>query len=93
MKTKTSVQELYHRETRRMQAYELEQAGWKQKEIAVALGVTKGAVSQWLKRAREGGVEALRRHPAPGGGATTELGTDAAPTGAFRSRRDDLWLP
>jgi transposase len=34
--------------------------------IAAALGVTGGAVSQWLKRAREQGVEALRRHPAPG---------------------------
>jgi len=28
--------------------------------------VTPGAVSQWLKRARERGVEGLRRHPAPG---------------------------
>jgi hypothetical protein len=28
--------------------------------------VTPGAVSQWLKRARDEGVEALRRHPAPG---------------------------
>ncbi len=54
MKSKTSVQELCQRETRRMQAYDLAQAGWKQKDIAVALGVTKGAVSQWLKRAREG---------------------------------------
>jgi transcriptional regulator with XRE-family HTH domain len=34
--------------------------GWKQKDIAEALGVTKGAVSQWLKRAREGGIDALR---------------------------------
>src|SRR5215468_5969188 len=62
----SSVQELYQREARRMRAYELRQAGWKQKEIALALGVTKGAVSQWMKRAREGGREALRRHPAPG---------------------------
>jgi transposase len=60
------VQALYEREARRMRAYELWQAGWKQKDIAVACGVTKGAVSQWLSRAREGGVEALRRHPAPG---------------------------
>jgi transposase len=34
--------------------------------IADILGVTQGAVSQWLKRAREGGVEALRRRKAPG---------------------------
>src|SRR6188474_1195583 len=61
-----SVQALYEGERRRMRAYELWQAGWKQKDIALALGVTKGAVSQWMSRAREGGVEALRRHPAPG---------------------------
>jgi transposase len=30
-------------------------------------GVTPGAVSHWLKRARQaGGPDALRRHPAPG---------------------------
>jgi len=28
--------------------------------------VSQGAVSQWLKRGREAGVEALRRQPAPG---------------------------
>src|SRR2546426_10513764 len=53
-------------EGRRRRAWELSQQGWKQKDIAVALGVSKGAVSQWLKRARTQGVEALRRHPAPG---------------------------
>jgi transposase len=40
--------------------------GWKQQDIAVALGVTKGAVSQWLKRAREGGIDALRHCKPPG---------------------------
>jgi len=54
------------KEGRRRRAWELWQQGWKQKDIAAALGVSKGAVSQWLKRAREEGVEALRRHPAPG---------------------------
>jgi transposase len=53
-------------EGRRRRAWELKQQGWKQQDIAAALGVTKGAVSQWLRRAREGGVEALRRHPPPG---------------------------
>ncbi len=53
-------------EGRRKRAWELKQQGWKQQDIAVALGVTKGAVSQWMRRAREGGVEALRRHPPPG---------------------------
>jgi transposase len=54
------------REGRRLRAWELHQSGWKQQQIAAALGVTPGAVSQWLKRAREAGVEALRRRPAPG---------------------------
>jgi transposase len=54
------------REGRRRRAWELKQQGWKQTAIAAALGVTPGAVSQWLKRVREHGVEALRRHPAPG---------------------------
>ena len=54
------------REGRRLRAWELHQKGWKQQEIAQALGITQGAVSQWLKCAREGGVEGLRRRPPPG---------------------------
>lgn len=54
------------REGRRLRAFELKQEGWPQQQIADALGVSKGAVSQWMKRAREGGVEALKRQPAPG---------------------------
>ena len=46
-------------EQRRKQAWALYQAGWKQKDIAEALGVTKGAVSQWIKRVKEGGEAAL----------------------------------
>ena len=42
------------REGRRLRAYELKQQGWKQTQIADALGVTEGAVSQWMRRAREG---------------------------------------
>jgi transposase len=64
MSTKTT--QLDWREGRRRRAWELKQQGWKQQDIAAALGVTEGAVSQWLKRAREQGVEGLRRHPAPG---------------------------
>jgi transposase len=56
------------REERRKRAWVLKEQGWLQKDIAVALGVSEGAVSQWLRRAREGGgVEALASHPGPGG--------------------------
>ena len=54
------------REGRRLRAWELHQKGWKQRDIAEALGVTQGAVSQWLKRGRDGGVESLRHQPPPG---------------------------
>ena len=65
MGTKTT--QLDWREGRRRRAWELKAAGWKQQDIAAALGVTGGAVSQWLSRARAEGVEeGLRRHPAPG---------------------------
>ena len=42
------------------------QQGWSQRQIAAALGVSEGAVSQWMARAREGGPEALRQRPRPG---------------------------
>ena len=54
------------REWRRFQAWELHQKGWKQKTIAEALGVSKGAVSQWLARVREEGVDGLRHRKPPG---------------------------
>lgn len=49
-----------------MQAWKLKEQGRPQKEIAEALGVSKGAVSQWMKRGRVGGVEALKAHPPKG---------------------------
>jgi len=54
------------REGRRLRAWELRQQGWKQCRIADALGVSPGAVSQWVSRAKQEGVEALHHHPAPG---------------------------
>ena len=64
---KTLRARLDWREGRRRRAWELRQAGWKHAEIAAALGVTRGAVSQWLTRARVEGVEeGLRAHPASG---------------------------
>lgn len=56
------------REGRRLRAWELHEEGWSQQAIADALGATPGAVSQWMRRAREGGgPEALRKRKAPGG--------------------------
>jgi transposase len=54
------------REGRRMRAWELHEQGWKQKDIAAALGITEGAVSQWCSKAKAQGAEALRHQPAPG---------------------------
>jgi transposase len=54
------------KEARRFQAWRLKQLGWSQRHIAEALGASEGAVSQWRRRARQGGPEALQHHPAPG---------------------------
>src|SRR4051794_6580202 len=54
-------------EFRRLRAWELQEQGWTQRAIARALGVTDGAVSQWMQRGRDGGRDGLRRRKAPGG--------------------------
>mgnify|MGYP003288511289 CR=1 FL=1 len=54
------------KEARRLQAWHLKQQGWPQRQIAEAVGVSEGAASQWMTRAREAGPEALRRRPPPG---------------------------
>ena len=54
------------REGRRFRAWELRKKGWTQQRIAEALGVTQGAVSQWVKKAEEGGLETLRNGKRPG---------------------------
>src|SRR3712207_2988431 len=54
------------REGRRLRALELHAQGWTGKAIAAALGVSKSAVSQWLKRGSEGGPAALRTQQPPG---------------------------
>jgi transposase len=54
------------REWRRLRAWELHEAEWGGKAIAEALKASQAAVSTWLKRARIGGVETLRRYPPPG---------------------------
>lgn len=54
------------KEWRRMRAWELSQGGRPQQEIAEVLGVSAGAVSQWLTIGREQGEEALRGKVAKG---------------------------
>jgi len=54
------------KERRRWQALKLRKAGWKQKDIAMALDVSKVAVSQWLNRVAEEGEESLRARPHTG---------------------------
>jgi transposase len=51
------------KEGRRLRALELHEPGWTGREIAAALGVSRGAVSQWRKAARTGGRAARRRRP------------------------------
>lgn len=62
------------REARRLRAWELKQKGWKAKDIAEALGVSKGAVSQWFKKAQQEGVAALRKRK--GGGPKPRLSAE-----------------
>jgi transposase len=54
------------KEARRLQAWRLKQQGWPQRQSAEALGVSEGAVSQWMKRAHEQGPDALRHRAPPG---------------------------
>jgi transposase len=51
------------KERRRIHALKLKRNGWKQKDIAVALDISEGAVSQWLKVATEEGEKSLRARP------------------------------
>jgi transposase len=53
-------------EGRRLRAWELYEQGWTQAAIARALGVTTGAVCQWIKQGRGGGREALYHRKPPG---------------------------
>ncbi|MCW8985940.1 MAG: helix-turn-helix domain-containing protein, partial [Thermoanaerobaculales bacterium] len=74
MDEKTKQQVKDWREARRIRAWELHQKGWQQKDIAEALGVTPGSVSQWLKRGRTEGPEALRSRR--GGGPKPRLSNE-----------------
>jgi transposase len=93
----SSLQATDWREGRRLRAWELKQEGWKQQDIARALGVSKGAVSQWMKRAKQEGIEALKHRPPPGAKARLsegeraklpELLAQGAPAHGFRG---EVW--
>src|SRR5437764_14159530 len=85
------------REGRRLRAYELHQQGWTQQHIAQALGVSQGAVSQWLARAALHGPEALHEHPPPGATPLLDLEHQAQLAGLLLEGaeacglRGDVW--
>ena len=54
------------KQIRRWRALELKEAGWTHQEIAEALGVTTGAVSQWMTAVREHGEAGLLARPHKG---------------------------
>jgi transposase len=54
------------KEQRRLRALALKRAGWTHEEVAEALGVSKGAVSQWMRRVAAAGEKGLRTHHHPG---------------------------
>jgi transposase len=85
------------KEVRRLQAWQLKQQGWPQRQIAAALGVTEGAISQWMTRARAAGPDALR-HRSPRGAPRRLTDDQLARLPALLRRgptaygfRGDLW--
>ncbi len=50
----------------RFRSWELHQKGWKQKQIAEALGVNQCTVSKWICKASSQGISALHTKKAPG---------------------------
>lgn len=65
------------REAQRFQTWPSKQNSWTQRQIIEALGVSKGAISQWMKHTREGGLDALRHRSPPG--APHRLSTEQLP--------------
>ncbi len=64
--SKTKQQTRNWKEKRRLHALKLKRAGWKQKDIAIALDVSPVAVCQWIKKMKEEGTNGLRAHPHTG---------------------------
>jgi transposase len=53
------------KEARRLHAWRLKPQGWSPRQIAEALDVSEGAVSQWRTRGRAGGPDARCHRPPP----------------------------
>src|SRR6516164_288950 len=88
------VGHLDFREWRRMQAWQLRQRGWKQRQIATALGVSEAAVSQWITMARDDGPVALLARSRPGPAAQRKAPVPRArvdPTEVGFKVPDDWW--
>lgn len=66
MNERTTGEPQTWREGRRLRAWDLFAEGWSQRRIAAALGVTEGAVSQWITRATQQGRQALCHRRPPG---------------------------
>jgi transposase len=66
MTSATTKKPISWQEGRRLRAWTLFQQGWKVGQIAEALGVTHGAVSQWITRARREGEASLHDRKRPG---------------------------
>ena len=66
MKTHTDQQTRNIREYRRMRVWAMHEQGFKQQQIADALGLSQSGVSRIIARAKEGGLEALRHRKPPG---------------------------
>src|SRR5215216_5194846 len=54
------------REARRRRGFELLEEGWRQSEIAAALGVSRAAVCQWAAARAADGLGGWRSHSSPG---------------------------
>jgi len=81
------------REGRRFRALELKQAGWSQREIAEALGVTEGAVSRWMKAVQAQGLRGLAAHLHPGAPPQARSGGAPAVAGAVGPRGGRTGIP
>jgi transposase len=85
------------REYRRLRAWEMHQQGYKQQEIADALGLTQAAVSYIIKRAQAGGIAALQHHKSPGAPARLsveqkqQLLSELAQGAEAHGFRGDVW--